>query len=95
MDGVQKVPIAQAPQASGGKEGRLNQQGSTVRLRLGLKLEPGLARNLHLGPQAEQSVRLHGLDAPEIQRFTHAQLVGIAATATKTHATHQTIGDAA
>ena len=50
-----------------------------------VKLKPRPAGDLHLGAQADQVIRFHGFDPPEIQRLAHAQAVRIAPAAAHPH----------
>ena len=56
--------------------------------------EPGVPGREHLGPQAEQPRRIDGLDAPEVERVTLDEVVGVAAAPTHPHASQQHVDTA-
>ncbi len=72
------VPIEQARQPRGIEDGGLLDE-TALRGRLHLELEPGPARQLHLGSQTQAAALLVGFDAPPIHGVADAQLLGVRA----------------
>ena len=65
------------------------------RVRSRLELEPGPARHLHLGAQAQQPLRLDRLDPPEVECVAGAQVDRVAPAAAQADAADQPVEHAA
>ena len=78
---VDAVPVGQTEQADRIEHGRLMDRRPTV-VGLDLELEPGPAGQLHLRGQTKQASRLERLDPPAVHGVAHAELFGIAPSAT-------------
>ena len=83
MEGQHGEPVQPSGQPAGEEDRALLVAGAFF-VGKGAQFEPCLARDLHLGAQAQQRTgirRLHGLDAPEVDRIADARGRAIAAAA--------------
>jgi hypothetical protein len=60
-----------------------------------LKLQPRSSWEAHFGGKTEPSLGLECFDAPEVESITHAQVDGIATSATHPNSAHHQIEQAA
>ena len=91
VEGRHGVPIDAAPQPTGAKAGRLNDQRA-VGDWIYRPLEPGHSREAHLGVEHQAVVDFEVFNSPEVHRFAHRKVVGVAAAATEARATGDLIG---
>ena len=63
--------VSAIAEAQGVEDGGLRDPAAHLP-RFDLELQPGTARDLHLGPQAEQAAGFDGLYAPEVERVAGA-----------------------
>jgi len=91
---VECVPVDLPAQSHRVVDGGLNDAATAV-VRFDLELQPGPARQLHLGDEAHRAVRFDGFDAPEIDRVSHAQAARVSATASHADAAGQKIESSA
>src|SRR5690349_16851526 len=74
---IERVPVRQTEKSRGVEDRGLPDFGASLD-RSDLELQPGPARNSHLGTQAQQAIGIEGLDAPEIERVARAEILGAA-----------------
>src|SRR5215211_4373203 len=95
MERPHRVPVKKAEQSMGCKIGCDGEQSFPWILRLRLELQPGLARQFHLGTQTQKTILLHVLHAPKIKRLASADFVWMPAPASQPHTTDGLIEPAA
>src|SRR5512133_671237 len=85
VEGEHRIPVDEPENAVGLEEGQLFQPRARP-FGPHRELEPGMAVQLHLGPEPEEAVLLQGLHPPEVHGVAHAQLPRVAAAPPHAHA---------
>ncbi len=95
VDRIEHVPVQGAAETLRRKERGLNQLGFFRAGRVDLPLQPGLARDLHLGSEAEEARGFDRLHAPEVDRIADQQFGWMAPAAPQARPADQAVEQSA